>query len=276
MAIEVNGISKTYTGKKAVDNVSFTAEAGKALGILGRNGAGKTTTIRILMNVIRPESGSVTLDGKPINYDRVRIGYLPEERGLYAKKELFEQLVYFARLKGMPRGDAARSVDRWLDRLGLDEYRNKKLIILDEPFSGLDPVNAMTLEEIVREQIARGKIVLFSSHQMNYIEEFCDDIAILKQGSRVLYGNLRDIRRSYPRTKLLVRSGRAEEILAEYGDRAAWHDRELLEINLPDADAKPETMRSLAEKYSPDEIRVYEPSLNDIFIEYTREAEEVK
>ena len=299
MAIEVNGISKTYTGKKAVDNVSFTAEAGKALGILGRNGAGKTTTIRILMNVIRPESGSVTLDGKPINYDRVRIGYLPEERGLYAKKELFEQLVYFARLKGMPRGDAARSVDRWLDRLGLDEYRNKKLetlskgnqqkvqlitalahdpqiIILDEPFSGLDPVNAMTLEEIVREQIARGKIVLFSSHQMNYIEEFCDDIAILKQGSRVLYGNLRDIRRSYPRTKLLVRSGRAEEILAEYGGRAAWHDRELLEINLPDEDAKPETMRSLAEKYSPDEIRVYEPSLNDIFIEYTREAEEVK
>ena len=104
---------------------------------------------------------------------------------------------------------------------------------------------------------------------MNYIEEFCDDIAILKQGSRVLYGNLRDIRRSYPRTKLLVRSGRAEEILAEYGDRAGWHDRELLEINLPDADAKPETMRSLAEKYSPDEIRVYEPSLNDIFIEYT-------
>ena len=274
MAIEVNGISKTYTGKKAVDNVSFTAEAGKALG---------------LMNVIRPESGSVTLDGKPINYDRVRIGYLPEERGLYAKKELFEQLVYFARLKGMPRGDATRSVDRWLDRLGLDEYRNKKLetlskgnqqkvqlitalahdpqiIILDEPFSGLDPVNAMTLEEIVREQIARGKIVLFSSHQMNYIEEF----------RRVLYGNLRDIRRSYPRTKLLVRSGRAEEILAEYGDRAGWHDRELLEINLPDEDAKPETMRSLAEKYSPDEIRVYEPSLNDIFIEYTREAEEVK
>ena len=299
MTIEVNGISKTYTGKKAVDNVSFTAEAGKALGLLGRNGAGKTTTIRILMNVIRPESGSVTLDGKPIDYDRVRIGYLPEERGLYAKKELFEQLVYFARLKGMTRGDAGRSVDRWLDRLGLAEYRNKKLetlskgnqqkvqlitalahdpqiIILDEPFSGLDPVNAMTLEEIVREEIARGKIVLFSSHQMNYIEEFCDDIAILKKGSRVLYGNLRDIRRSYPRTKLLVRSGRAEEILAEYGERAGWHDRELLEINLPDADAKPETMRSLAEKYSPDEIRVYEPSLNDIFIEYTQEAEEVK
>lgn len=298
MAIEVNGISKTYTGKKAVDDVSFTAEAGKALGLLGRNGAGKTTTIRILMNVIRPESGTVKLDGKPVNYDRVRIGYLPEERGLYAKKELFEQLVYFAQLKGMPRADAGRSVDRWLDRLGLTEYRNKKLetlskgnqqkvqlitalahdpqiIILDEPFSGLDPVNAMTLEEIVKEQIARGKIVLFSSHQMNYIEEFCDDIAILKKGRCVLYGNLREIRRSYPRTKLLVRSGRAEEILAEYGENAGWHDRELLEIRLPDEGAKPETMRSLAEKYSPDEIRVYEPSLNDIFIEYTQEAEEV-
>ena len=182
MAIEVNGISKTYTGKKAVDNVSFTAEAGKALGLLGRNGAGKTTTIRVLMNVIRPESGSVTLDGKPINYDKVRIGYLPEERGLYAKKEIFSQLVYFARLKGMERADAAKSVDGWLERVGLAEYRNKKLetlskgnqqkvqlitalahdpqiIILDEPFSGLDPVNAMMLEEIVKEQIEKGKMI---------------------------------------------------------------------------------------------------------------------
>ena len=299
MAIEVNGISKTYTGKKAVDNVSFTAEAGKALGILGRNGAGKTTTIRILMNVIRPESGSVTLDGKPINYDRVRIGYLPEERGLYAKKELFEQLVYFARLKGMPRGDAARSVDRWLNRLGLDEYRNKKLetlskgnqqkvqlitalahdpqiIILDEPFSGLDPVNAMMLEEIVKEQIEKGKIVLFSSHQMNYIEEFCDDIVILNRGSRVLYGNLREIRRSYPRTKLLVRSDRADEIRAVYGDACRDYERDLLEITLADAGEKQAAMARLVEQFSPDEIRVFEPSLNDIFIEYTQEAEETK
>ena len=299
MTIEVNGISKTYTGKKAVDNVSFTAEAGKALGILGRNGAGKTTTIRILMNVIRPESGSVTLDGKPVNYDRVRIGYLPEERGLYAKKELFEQLVYFARLKGMERTDAGRSVDRWLERLGLAEYRNKKLetlskgnqqkvqlitalahdpqiIILDEPFSGLDPVNAMMLEEIVKEQIAQGKIVLFSSHQMNYIEEFCDDIVILNRGSRVLYGNLREIQRSYPRTKLLVRSDRTDEIRAAYGDACRDYDRDLLEITLADAGEKQAAMARLVEQFSPDEIRVFEPSLNDIFIEYTQEAEETK
>ena len=294
MAIEVNGISKTYTGKKAVDNVSFTAEAGKALGLLGRNGAGKTTTIRVLMNVIRPESGSVTLDGKPINYDKVRIGYLPEERGLYAKKEIFSQLVYFARLKGMERADAAKSVDGWLERVGLAEYRNKKLetlskgnqqkvqlitalahdpqiIILDEPFSGLDPVNAMMLEEIVKEQIAKGKIVLFSSHQMNYIEEFCDDIVILNHGSRVLYGNLREIQRSYPRTKLLVRSDRADEIRAAYGAACRDYDRDLLEITLADAGEKQQAMAKLVEQFSPDEIRVFEPSLNDIFIEYTQE-----
>jgi ABC-2 type transport system ATP-binding protein len=296
MAIEVNGISKTYTGKKAVDNVSFTAEAGKALGLLGRNGAGKTTTIRILMNVIHPECGSVTLDGKPINYDKVRIGYLPEERGLYAKKEIFSQLVYFARLKGMERADAARSVDGWLERVGLAEYRNKKLetlskgnqqkvqlitalahdpqiIILDEPFSGLDPVNAMMLEEIVKEQIAQGKIVLFSSHQMNYIEEFCDDIVILNHGSRVLYGNLREIQRSYPRTKLLVRSDRADEIRAAYGAACRDYDRDLLEITLADAGEKQQAMAKLVEQFSPDEIRVFEPSLNDIFIEYTQEEE---
>ena len=299
MAIEVNGISKTYTGKKAVDDVSFTAEAGKALGLLGRNGAGKTTTIRILMNVIRPESGTVKLDGKPVNYDKIRIGYLPEERGLYAKKELFEQLGYFAQLKGMPRADAGRSVDRWLDRLGLTEYRNRKLetlskgnqqkvqlitalahdpqiIILDEPFSGLDPVNAMMMEEIVKEQIEKGKIVLFSSHQMNYIEEFCDDIVILNRGSRVLYGNLREIRRSYPRTKLLVRSDRADEIRAAYGDACRDYERDLLEITLADAGEKQAAMARLVEQFSPDEIRVFEPSLNDIFIEYTQEAEETK
>ena len=292
MKIEVNGISKSYTGKKAVDNISFSAESGKAFGLLGRNGAGKTTTIRILMDIIRADSGNVTLDGKPIDYGKVRIGYLPEERGLYAKKEVFEQLVYLAELKGVKRKDAMNSVDNWLRRLGVQEYRNRKLetlskdnqqkvqfitalahdpdiLILDEPFSGLDPVNAMLLESIVKEKIAQNKLVLFSSHQMNYIEEFCDDITIINKGKTVLKGSLEEIKKSYPRDMLAVRTGKAQEILSAFPVNSRQVDRGLVEIKLPAPDAKQQTMKLLAEKFDPDEIKVLEPSLNDIFIEYT-------
>ena len=292
MKIEVNGISKSYTGKKAVDNISFSAESGKAFGLLGRNGAGKTTTIRILMDIIRADSGNVTLDGKPIDYGKVRIGYLPEERGLYAKKEVFEQLVYLAELKGVKRKDAMSSVDNWLRRLGVQEYRNRKLetlsksnqqkvqfitalahdpdiLILDEPFSGLDPVNAMLLESIVKEKIAQNKLVLFSSHQMNYIEEFCDDITIINKGKTVLKGSLEEIKKSYPRDTLAVRTDKAQEILSAFPVNSRQVDRGLVEIKLPAPEAKQQTMKLLAEKFDPDEIKVLEPSLNDIFIEYT-------
>ncbi len=292
MKIEVNGISKSYTGKKAVDNISFSAESGKAFGLLGRNGAGKTTTIRILMDIIRADSGNVTLDGKPIDYGKVRIGYLPEERGLYAKKEVFEQLVYLAELKGVKKKEAMSSVDNWLRRLGVQEYRNRKLetlskgnqqkiqfitalahdpdiLILDEPFSGLDPVNAMLLESIVKEKIAQNKLVLFSSHQMNYIEEFCDDIAIINKGKTVLKGSLEEIKRSYPRDMLAVRTDRAQEIVAAFPVNSRQIDKSLVEIKLPAPEEKQKTMKLLAEKFDPDEIRVLEPSLNDIFIEYT-------
>ncbi len=292
MKIEVNGISKSYTGKKAVDNISFSAESGKAFGLLGRNGAGKTTTIRILMDIIRADSGNVTLDGKPIDYGKVRIGYLPEERGLYAKKEVFEQLVYLAELKGMKKKEAMSSVDNWLRRLGVQEYRNRKLetlskgnqqkvqfitalahdpdiLILDEPFSGLDPVNAMLLESIVKEKIAQRKLVLFSSHQMNYIEEFCDDIAIINKGKTVLKGSLEEIKRSYPRDMLAVRTDKAQEILSVFPANSRQVGKGLVEIRLPAPEEKQKTMKLLAEKFDPDEIRVLEPSLNDIFIEYT-------
>ena len=292
MKIEVNGISKSYTGKKAVDNISFSAESGKAFGLLGRNGAGKTTTIRILMDIIRADSGNVTLDGKPIDYGKVRIGYLPEERGLYAKKEVFEQLVYLAELKGVKKKEAMSSVDNWLRRLGVQEYRNRKLetlskgnqqkiqfitalahdpdiLILDEPFSGLDPVNAMLLESIVKEKIAQNKLVLFSSHQMNYIEEFCDDIAIINKGKTVLKGSLEEIKRSYPRDMLAVRTDMAQEIVAAFPVNSRQIDTSLVEIKLPAPEEKQKTMKLLAEKFDPDEIRVLEPSLNDIFIEYT-------
>lgn len=299
MKLELKNIEKSFGEKRVLTGVSFTCEGGKAFGLLGRNGAGKTTSIRILMNVFGADAGAVLLDGKPIDYEKIGIGYLPEERGLYPKKRVIDQLTYFAELKGMEHKAAIESVDRWLDRLGMTEYRNKRLdtlskgnqqkiqlvtalahdpeiVILDEPFSGLDPVNAMLLKDVVREQIAKGKIVLFSSHQMSYIEEFCDSIAIIHKGNVVLHGDLRDIKRSYARDKIVVASPAADRILLDFGRAAiALSDGTVL-IRMENADQKQDVMRRLVAGYEVDSVKIFEPSLNDIFVEYASEEGEEK
>ena len=291
MILELKNIEKSFGEKKVLTGVSFKAEGGKAFGLLGRNGAGKTTSIRILMDVFPANSGEVLIDGEPIDYNKIGIGYLPEERGLYPKKIILDQLTYFAELKGMSRKAAIQSIDYWLDRLGMTEYRNKRLdtlskgnqqkiqlitalahdpdiVILDEPFSGLDPVNAMLLKDVVKEQIAKGKIVLFSSHQMSYIEEFCDSIAILKNGVVALHGDLHDIKRDYPRDRLVVRTEKPEAILADFGSACTVTEDGALRIQLASADEKKAVMTRLVENYDIDEVKVFEPSLNDIFVEY--------
>ncbi|MBR2460814.1 MAG: ATP-binding cassette domain-containing protein [Clostridia bacterium] len=291
MILELKSIDKSFGKKQVLKGVSFTAEGGKAFGLLGRNGAGKTTSIRILMNVFPADSGEVLIDGKPIDYGKIGIGYLPEERGLYPKKLIIDQLVYFAELKGMNGKDAVRSVDYWLGRLGMSEYRNKRLdtlskgnqqkiqlitalahdpriVILDEPFSGLDPVNAMLLKDVVKEQISMGKIVLFSSHQMSYIEEFCDSIAIINAGRVALSGDLHDIKRNYVRDKLVVFSAMPEQIKADLGEACTWREDGSLLIHLAAPDEKQSMMKRLVQSYDIDEIKVFEPSLNDIFVEY--------
>lgn len=296
MLLELKNIDKSFGEKKVLKGVSFVAESGKAFGLLGRNGAGKTTSIRILMNVFPADAGEVLTDGKPIDYDKISLGYLPEERGLYPKKLIIDQLVYFAELKGMKRTDAVQSVDRWLKRLELYEYRNKRLdtlskgnqqkiqlitalahdpqiVILDEPFSGLDPVNAILLKDVVKEQIARGKIVLFSSHQMSYIEEFCDSIAILNAGKVVLHGDLREIKRNYVRDRLVVRTENPEQIKADFKDDCTVQEDGSLILRLASPSDKQTAMKHLAGKYDIDEIKVFEPSLNDIFVEYVVEQE---
>ena len=296
MILELKDIYKSFGEKQVLTGVSFQAEGGKAFGLLGRNGAGKTTSIRILMDVFPANSGTVLIDGKPIDYTKVGIGYLPEERGLYPKKVIMDQLVYFAELKGMLRKDAVKSIDYWLDRLGMTEYRNKKLdtlskgnqqkiqlitalahdpdiVILDEPFSGLDPVNAMLLKDVVKEQISKGKILLFSSHQMAYIEEFCDSIAILKDGKVAISGDLRDIKRDYPRDRLVVRTQMPDKILADFGESCSKTDNGDLMIRLKDPAEKKSVMARLTENYDIDEVRVFEPSLNDIFVEYAGDGE---
>ena len=295
MELEIRNVCKSFGEKQVLKGVSLKTQSGKAFGLLGRNGAGKTTTIRILMDVFPADSGQILVDGAPIDYAKVGFGYLPEERGLYPKKKIVDQLVYFAELKGMGRADAAKEVDRWLERLGMSEYRNKRLdtlskgnqqkiqlitalahdpevVILDEPFSGLDPVNAMLLKDVVKEQIAKGKIVLFSSHQMNYIEEFCDSIAILNGGRVVLSGDLHQIKRDYPRDRLVVRSAQREQILAQVPGAVPGEDGTVL-VELADPDKKQTVMRQLAEGFDVDEIRVFEPSLNDIFVQYAGDQE---
>ena len=291
MILELKNIDKSFGEKEVLKGVSFTAEGGKAFGLLGRNGAGKTTSIRILMNVFPANSGEVLIDGKPIDYDKIGIGYLPEERGLYPKKLIIDQLVYFAELKGMSAKDAVKAVDYWLGRLGMSEYRNKRLdtlskgnqqkiqlitalahdpdiVILDEPFSGLDPVNAMLLKDVVKEQIAKGKIVLFSSHQMSYIEEFCDSIAIINAGKVAISGDLHEIKRTYPRDKIVVSTQTPEKIMADLGDICTEREDGTLLIQLASPDEKQSMMKRLVESYDIDEVKVFEPSLNDIFVEY--------
>ena len=295
MILELRNIEKSFGEKKVLTGVSFKAEGGKAFGLLGRNGAGKTTSIRILMDVFPANSGEVLIDGQPIDYNKIGIGYLPEERGLYPKKIIIDQLTYFAELKGMSRKAAVESIDYWLGRLGMAEYRNKRLdtlskgnqqkiqlitalahdpdiVILDEPFSGLDPVNAMLLKDVVKEQISKGKIVLFSSHQMSYIEEFCDSIAILNNGVVALHGDLHDIKRDYPRDRLVVRTESPDAIISDFGASCTVMENGDLMIRLADPCEKKATMIRLVENYDIDEVRVFEPSLNDIFVEYAKDG----
>lgn len=291
MILELKNIKKSFGTKTVLSGISLKVEGGKAFGLLGRNGAGKTTTIRILMDVFPADSGEILLDGQAIDYKQIGLGYLPEERGLYPKKRIIDQLTYFAELKGMSRNAAVKSVDGWLERIGMSEYRDKRLdtlskgnqqkiqlitalahdpdiIILDEPFSGLDPVNAMLLKGVVKKEIAKGKIVLFSSHQMNYIEEFCDSIAILNNGFVALHGELRDIKRDYPRDRLVVHTQTPEAIIADFSPNCTARENGDLMIRLSNASEKKEVMARLIANYDIDEVKVFEPSLNDIFVEY--------
>lgn len=291
MILELNNIDKSFGEKEVLKGVSFTAEGGKAFGLLGRNGAGKTTSIRIIMNVFPANGGEVLFDGQPIDYNKIGLGYLPEKRGLYPKKPVIDQLAYFAELKGMSAKEAVRAVDYWLDRLGMTEYRNKRLdtlskgnqqkiqlitalahdphiVILDEPFSGLDPVNAMLLKDVVKEQISQGKIVLFSSHQMAYIEEFCDSIAILSAGRVAISGDLIEIKRNYVRDKLVVSTINPERIKSDLGTACIGREDGTLLIQLASPEEKQSMMKRLVENYDIDEVKVFEPSLNDIFVEH--------
>lgn len=303
MQFAVENLHKSFGEKQVLKDVSFSTESGKAFGLLGRNGAGKTTTIRIIMDVFPADSGNVLLNGEPMVREKVNVGYLPEERGLYPKVNILEQLVYLGRLRGMTAHDAKENSMKWLRRLSMDEYANKKLdtlskgnqqkiqltaalvsdpdfVILDEPFSGLDPVNAMLLKDVVRELIDSGKIVLFSSHQMNYVEEFCDSIAILHHGEIVLSGSIRELRHAKGRNNWLIQTGDTEKALRfcrESLSGLVKNVRAVKEgaaVELMQEGRESELLSAVASSgLTVDGVQLMTPTLNDIFVATTGDDE---
>ena len=298
MKLEVKDLRKSFGDKEILHGISFSIESGKALGLLGRNGAGKTTTIRILMDVFRADSGTVTVDGRPFHPKKFRIGYLPEERGLYPKKGVQEQLIYLAQLRGSSHADAKEQSMRWLKRLGVEEYAQRKLetlskgnqqkvqlaqtlvcdpdlVILDEPFSGLDPVNSQILKDVIQEQIEAGKLVIFSSHQMSYVEEFCEDIVLINHGDVVLSGDLGKIKREYGHNRLVIGLGEEyqepAQVLRDYvGDllHIVGSRKDQVIVELKEGCTRKFLLKELLERnLVPEEFRNYEPSLTEIFVE---------
>lgn len=301
MNLIAQDLHKRFGSLEVLKGVSFSVESGKTFAFLGRNGAGKSTTIRIILDVFKADKGSLLLDGKPFIPNQDRIGYLPEEKVLYPKKRIIDQLVYFATLKGMKEAQAKKACFHYLERLGLLERKNKQvsdlskgnqqklqmiialvhnpdILIFDEPFSGLDPVNAEILKELVREEVKKGKIVFLSSHQMNYVEEFCTDMAILNGGKVVLSGNISDIRKSYTRDKLKIISDDIDKINLEYAqnivnatDESQVHTNSTV-LQFSDIAQAQHAMRTITSKYTVDEIGIVEPTLNEIFVEHTKDS----
>lgn len=298
MELKVENLYKSFNENEVLHGISFSIQSGKALGLLGRNGAGKTTTIRILMDVFKANQGTITMDGKAFRPSEYEIGYMPEERGMYPKKKIDEQLCYFAQLRGMKKADAKKEIKKWLERLEMTEYEHRKLetlskgnqqkiqliqtlicnpdiVILDEPFSGLDPVNSQILKDIVLELIQQGKLVIFSSHQMSYVEEFCEDILIINKGNVALQGNLREIKKDYGKDRLVLNingytPSQIEEICTKsLNELVHVYEKRKDEVilELKPNHTKQELLEELVrQKYDIEKFLEYEPTLTDIFV----------
>lgn len=298
MKLEVKNIHKSFEGKEVLKGVDFSVQSGRALGLLGRNGAGKTTTIRIIMDIFHANEGEVLLDGKPFEASKNQVGYLPEERGMYPKKTVLEQIVYFAKLRGLEKKKAVENAKRWLERLEVIEYEKRKMdtlskgnqqkvqlaatlvcdpdiVVLDEPFSGLDPVNSQILKDVIRELIADGKIVIFSSHQMSYVEEFCEDIAIINHGEVVLSGNLDEIKEEYGEGRKILAAQNMTipelekcclEKLADVLEVEGQNKHNIIFVLKDGADQWKVLERVREENIEIAHFGSYEPSLNDIFV----------
>jgi len=292
MGLKIENVSKSYGTKRVVDNISFSMDKPGVFGLLGTNGAGKTTTIRMMLGILKKDSGEISWNGKEVARKHVNFGYLPEERGIYPKTKIYDQMMYFARLKGMDKKKADEAIRYWMKRLEVEEYmfmpaeklskgnqqkvqfitavlHDPELIVLDEPFSGLDPVNTELLKDVILELVKKNKYIIMSSHQMASIEEFCTDVVILNKGKTVLKGNLKEIRNGYKATKIeLSTVENVEEYIKEVGLQIVSNKNNDYEIEINKEDDGYQLFQMLSQKnVKVIKFEMKKPSLNDIFIE---------
>lgn len=292
MGLKLENVSKKFVGKQAVDSISFEVDKPGVFGLLGTNGAGKTTTIRMLLGIIKKDTGNITWNDKPVERKNVNFGYLPEERGVYPKTKIYDQLMYFAKLKGMKNSDADTAIKKWSKVLKVEEYlqmpaeklskgnqqkiqfmtsilHNPELIVLDEPFSGLDPVNSEILKNVIIDLVKEGKYIIMSSHQMASIEEFCSDILILNKGKTVLKGNLKDIKESYPANRLEISTNsNIEKFIEDSNMTIEFSKNNDYSININSEESAHQLLQTLVNnKIEINKFEIKKPTLNDIFIE---------
>jgi len=293
--LRVNELSKSFGSKKVVDGISFEVNQGDILGLLGPNGAGKTTAIRMIMGILSPGSGEINFNfnGKTSSMDKSRIGYLPEERGLYDDARVLDTLIYLAVLKGTPRKEAIRQAMEWLDKFQLASYAQHKLeklskgmqqkvqfiatvlhqpevVMLDEPFSGLDPLNQELFKQFIRELQQKGCTILLSAHQMNLVEELCEKIFMINQGKQVLYGSLTEIKSRHPEHLVTLVFPEAEDssfLKHEPGVSILKQDIKEITLRYTGANNINELLQKLASRVSLEEITVQKPPLHDIFVQ---------
>lgn len=292
ITVRLERVRKSFGDFTAVNDLSLTVQAGRVFGLLGPNGAGKTTTIRMMVNITRPDSGTIELFGRKIDSElQNRIGYLPEERGLYRRMKVADQLRFFAELKNVRGKSVEAKIDDWLARVKLSEWKNKRsmelskgmqqkiqfvtavlhdpeLLILDEPFSGLDPINAELLKEIVLDLKRNGKTIIFSTHQMEVAEKICDDICLLNRAEKVFEGSLRELKSSFGRNSVAVRYEGGDGVLDDTTlvTKVVRHADETQALLAQGANAQMLLRRLIASGASIGKFELVEPSLNDIFI----------
>lgn len=288
----LENVSKTFVEKKAVKCISFSLNKPGVFGLLGTNGAGKTTTIRMLLGIIKKDSGEITWNGKKVDRKSVNFGYLPEERGVYPKVKIYDQLMYFAELKGMKKQEADSAIGTWAKKLKVEEYmqmpaeklskgnqqkiqfmtaviHNPELVVLDEPFSGLDPVNTELLKNIIIDLVKEEKYVIMSAHQMSTIEEFCSDILILNKGKTVLQGNLREIKDQYPANRVQIETNESiTENIAKLGLEIENEKNNEYTIKIDNEEQAHNLLNELVkDRKTINKFEITKPTLNDIFIE---------
>ncbi|MEN0658450.1 ABC transporter ATP-binding protein [Caldifermentibacillus hisashii] len=292
MALEIEHVSKRFGKYTAVDDLSLSIPEKTIFGFLGANGAGKTTTFRIILGLMDASSGNVSWNGKPVDYSTSdNIGYLPEERGLYPKQKVKEQLIFLARLKGMSKQEAERELGRWLERFKVPDYADKKveelskgnqqkiqfiasvlhkpsLLILDEPFSGLDPINVELLKQAVLDLKESGTTIVFSSHRMEHVEQLCENLCILNKGKTVLQGSLKEIKQSFGKKNLIIHADFDVSFLKEYpGVRKSAVTPEGIQLQIEGEEVAGSILQEIVGRGFIRKFALEEPSLNDIFIE---------